>query len=90
MFIFFEWSAQAHFSKEIVQKWENQFKKFLVFELNPEVLNILSDWVYKEANDLYGFGSLIWMKKGKILNFEKNAGIIGVQGIQEKTVELLS
>ena len=89
VFIFFEWSGQAHFSKRIVEDWENQNENlFPVFELNPEKTDFAKDWVHEKVKDLRGFGSLVWLNEGNILDFEFDSGKLGIGKIQEKTVKL--
>lgn len=86
VFIFFEWSGQARFSKRIINDWESQSKiEIPVFEINPEDSELLSKWVSDEVKDGYGYGSVVWLEKGKILNFEKDAGKSGVSEIENKT-----
>lgn len=86
IFIFFEWSGQAHISKTVLNNWENQSKfEIPLFELNPEDSEVFSKWVFENVADVHGYGSVVWLSNGEILNFEKDAGKCGIFEIETKT-----
>lgn len=89
VFIFFDWSGQAHVSRRMVENWENRKNNLIsLFELNPEESDFADDWVRHEVKDLRGYGSLVWMREGKIIDFKPDAGKLGVFGIEEICVRL--
>ncbi len=74
VFIFLEWSGSAHLSKRIVTKWKKQTKLTIpLFEINPEDSEEFSIWTYENNIHGHGYGSIIWLNKGRILDFEKDA-----------------
>jgi len=86
VFIFFEWSGQAHVSKTALNNWENQSKfEIPLFELNPEDSEVFSKWICDDVEDVHGYGSIVWLGNGEILNFEKDAGKSGIFQIETKT-----
>jgi hypothetical protein len=89
VFIFLEWSGSAHLSKRVVIEWENQTKLIIpLFEINPEDSDECSKWVYENDIHGHGYGSIVWLEKGKFLEFEKDAGKSGASGIERKTSKI--
>ena len=89
VFIFFEWSGQAHFSKKIVVEWENKSKFAIpLFELEPDELPDVLKWVQDEVKERSGYGSLVWLKDGRILDSEMNVGKFGTLELERKTSEI--
>ena len=91
VFIFFEWSGQAHMSKRILSEWENKSElNFPLFELEPDELMSVSKWVREEAKERGGYGSLVWLENGRVLSIEMNVGNSGISEIERKTAELFN
>lgn len=89
VFIFFEWSGQAHISRNNVLDWENKSKfEIPLFELEPDELMSVSEWVRDEAKKRGGYGSLIWLKGGNIVGVEMYAGKFGISELERKTSEI--
>jgi hypothetical protein len=89
VFIYFEWSGQARVSKNVVINWESQTKSAIpLFEINPEDSDEFNKWVCDNKIHGHGYGSLVWLKKGEILDFEKYAAEFGISKLEEKTFEV--
>jgi len=89
VFIFFEWSGQAHFSKKVLIDWKRKSKfNIPLFELLPDELELVSKWVREEVKERGGYGSLSWIKDGRVLEVEFNVGNCSSSEIESKTSEL--
>jgi hypothetical protein len=96
IFIFFAWSGRSHESRKIAlsfeTEWSNklQLLDFDIWELEPEKNEFSLKWVYEEVKDLFGYGSFVWLRNGKILGFEKNVALADIKELKEKTKLLFS
>ncbi len=91
VFIFFDWSGQAHLSKKVLSEWESKAElQIPLFELDPDDLTSVSKWVLEEVKERGGYGSLIWLKNGKISGIEMNVGNSEFSELERKTGELFS
>ena len=89
IFIFAEWSGPAHISRMTMIDWENQTNfEVPLFELDIDESNFISEWIYKEAKDKGGWGSLAWLKNGVVYWSEINAGEFSISEIERKTAEI--
>jgi hypothetical protein len=87
VFIFFEWSGQAHFSENTLLNWmkTTKFTDIPLYKLNPEVCEFAESWVYLIAKDSTGYGSLSWLMNSSIKHFESNIGNLSLVEIEEIT-----
>lgn len=91
VFIYHEWSGQAHISKQVILDWENNSQSnHLIFEINPEDSVDFDKWVYENEIHGHGYGSVIWLNNGKILGFVKEAGKLSLSELEIKTAEIFS
>lgn len=89
VFIYFEWSAQARISKQVVANWESQTKTTIpFFEIEPEYPDEFDKWVRDNDIHGHGYGSIVWLKGGRISDFEKYAAEFGILRLEEKTLEV--
>jgi hypothetical protein len=86
VYIYFEWSGPAHIARKNIAGLakEKQFS-FPIYELNPEDAIFLSEWVREKVKDLNGYGSLVWLKNGKIVDKELRADRLNISEIKERT-----
>jgi hypothetical protein len=89
VFVFFEWSGQAQVSKKVLSEWESKSKlEIPLFELDPDELMSVSNWVRDEAKERGGYGSITWLKDGTVLGTEKKAGRFSILELERKTSEI--
>lgn len=89
VFIFAEWSGEARIAEKILTEWETKSNlEVPLFELDIDESELISKWIYEEAKDRHGYGSLVWLRSGVICGFEIAVVRCGISEIEKKTVEI--
>jgi hypothetical protein len=74
VFIFNDWSAPSILSRKTVLDWEKLFltlgKGVQIWEIVPDEYNFPLTLIKEEILKGRGYGSLIWIKLGKIIDFD--------------------
>jgi len=100
-FIHFDWSGQSFQSLKVFEHLERAARgetdlKVKFFRFDPEDHPSLRDWLAAKAKpgDLElsggGFGSVVWMKSGKVVDFERFAAKAGPSDLLVRSLKAFS
>jgi hypothetical protein len=92
LFIDFEWSGQARLSAAVINEWERTSNIWVldcpVFKVRPDELPAVSAWMKAQKARLEGeggYGSLIWLRAGAIVDYEPYVVGAGLREISRRT-----
>jgi len=92
IFIHFAWSGQSVASLRVFEEWEGSLQDPpegpAFFRFNPDEHPDLCEWLWDEKfKDLSGrgFGSVIWLRSGKVVDFEYYGAKAGMSSLIERT-----
>ncbi|QEH35572.1 hypothetical protein OJF2_41250 [Aquisphaera giovannonii] len=92
VFLDFAWSGQAGISAAAAEEWERTSHLWrldcLVFKVRPDDLPAAAEWMGRAGKDLAGeggYGSLVWLSRGTILDYEPYALGAGLRDISRRT-----
>jgi hypothetical protein len=97
--ICFDWSGQSKLSEQLVCKWEQDwlrqgpFRSVPLFRISPDKTQFLGEWVLENARNEEegnegGFGSVLWIQKGKIAGFVRYAAKTGFEKLSSFTEQV--
>jgi hypothetical protein len=91
VFIGVDWSLQSRLSAAVIEEWERKTRAWgfgcPVHIVNPE-LHSLGDWMKDHSRQLKGeggYGSLIWLQSGTIVDYEPYVAGAGLREISRRT-----
>jgi hypothetical protein len=90
IFITYEWSGQAIQSEQVVAKWVSEWrlwhKDLLVpiFKIEPDEYSFMLEWLRENVNE-HGYGSLVWIKDGAIVDYERFVATAGIEDVARRT-----
>jgi hypothetical protein len=92
LFIDFAWSGQARLSAALIQEWERTSHLWglncQVFRARPDDVTMVNAWMETHAEKLGGeggYGSLIWLRSGMIVDYEPSVIAAGLRDISRRT-----
>jgi hypothetical protein len=100
IFIHFDWSGQSEESLLIFRDLENlewnAEERSAFYRIDPEDNHDVWDWISDPRREPHsdlaagGFGSIVWLRFGEIVDFERYAGDAGVENLTRRTLALFS
>ncbi len=95
IFLDFAWSGQARLSAAVINEWERTSNIWGVdcpiFCVRPDELPAIHDWIKTRKDQLRGeggYGSLIWLRSGVIVDYEPYVVGAGLRDITSRTRSL--
>jgi hypothetical protein len=92
VFIDFAWSGQARLSAAVITEWERTSNLWglncPLSRVRPEDVPAVASWLAAQAERLTGeggYGSLIWLRNGAIVDYEPNVAGAGLRDISQRT-----
>ena len=92
VFVDFAWSGQSQLSTAVIREWERTSH---LWDLNcpvhivrPDDLRSFTEWMKAHGSQLKGeggYGSLIWLRSGTIVDFEPYVVGAGLRAISRRT-----
>ncbi len=98
IFIHFDWSGQSFASLRIFEEMEESLKGYTggptFYRFNPdESPDVCGLWMVDETfGDLSGrgYGSVIWLRSGKVVDFEYYGAKAGIASLLERTKRMIT
>jgi hypothetical protein len=97
LFTFFDWSGQAHLSLQVFEEWEREWRaqhptaSVAFFRLDPDNYRECWAWLGEHAGGEDGleggFGSVVWLRRGKTIGFARYAANEGKNRLSRLTAE---
>jgi hypothetical protein len=92
IFLDFEWSGQSKLSAAVIQEWERTSNIWgldcPVFRVRPDDLGPVVEWISGHKKQLAGeggYGSLVWLRAGTIIDYEPYVVAAGLRDISRRT-----
>ncbi len=92
VFIGIAWSGQSTLSSSVIREWERTSNAWgidcPVYNVMPDKLLSVARWMKDHAPELKGeggYGSLIWLRSGSIVDFEPYVAGAGLREISRRT-----
>ncbi|MFO0950185.1 MAG: hypothetical protein U0835_03350 [Isosphaeraceae bacterium] len=92
LFVDFDWSAQSKLSASVVVEWERTSHLWglnePVYRVRPDRVPAAADWIKCREIRLKGeggYGSLIWLRFGQIVDYEPYVVGAGLRDISQRT-----
>ncbi len=92
IFIDFAWSGQAWLSAAVIGEWERTSNVWgvgcPVFKVRPDEQLVVATWMRAQGKKLGGeggYGSLVWLRSGIIVDYEPYVVGAGLQDISRRT-----
>jgi hypothetical protein len=97
LFVFFDWSGQAHISLRVFKEWEGEWRNSHpglsvgFYRLDPDRYKDAGGWLSKQAREKDGAeggcGSVTWLRLGKRIGFVNFAAKVGKDKLSQLTDE---
>ena len=92
LFVDSEWSVQSRLSAAVIEEWERNSNlwglHYTVFRVRPDDRGPVAAWMLDHAEQLAGeggYGSLIWIRSGAIIDYEPYVLGAGLREISRRT-----
>jgi len=100
-FVCFEWPGQSKLTERLVEQWERDWprqsrhKCVPLYRISPDETPFLQGWIAENARSDEegmegGFGSLLWLRNGKVVRYVRYAAETGPKTLSQLTAEHLT